>query len=144
MAQLSNDQNSDGRYFRFLIDSGSDYTLIPKSAATLLGIDYNKIPKEKTNIETANLQSFSAKRTELYLKLNHVRLKIPVLIYEEEIECLLGRKGVFERFDITFRENQQKVIFKKSIHSWFPPVDAQVKFNIITPCPTSHSSPPSH
>ena len=113
MAKLGKDKTS-ARYFEFLIDSGSDYTLIPKSAATLIGIDYNHIPKQKTKVETANLQSINAKRTELHLDIRGEQLKIPVLVCEEEVECLLGRKGVFENFDITFQERAQQVIFRQS------------------------------
>lgn len=59
MAKLSKDQNN-GRYFRFLIDSGSDYTLIPKSAVGLLDIDYNRIPEERRKVETASLSIFQS------------------------------------------------------------------------------------
>ena len=113
MAKLGKDKTS-ARYFEFLIDSGADYTLIPKSAATMLGVDYNKIPKQKTKIETANLQSIQAKKTELLFIINKTKLKIPVLICEEEVECLLGRKGIFENFNITFKEKEQEVIFNKN------------------------------
>lgn len=113
MAKLGKDKTS-ARYFEFLIDSGADYTLIPKSAATILGIDYNKIPNQKTKIETANLQSIQAKKIKLFFIINDIKFKIPVLISEEEGECLLGRKGIFENFNITFKEKDQEVIFDKN------------------------------
>ena len=112
MAKLGNDKSS-ARYFEFLIDSGADYTLIPKSAATILGVDYDKIPNQKTKIETANLQSIRAKKTELLFIMSNIKFKIPVLICEAEVECLLGRKGIFENFDITFKEKDREVIFDK-------------------------------
>lgn len=42
MAKLSSGENTP-RYFEFLIDSGSDYTLIGQSDALILGIDYKNI-----------------------------------------------------------------------------------------------------
>ncbi len=110
MAKLGKDQNSS-RYFEFLIDSGADYTMIPQSAGTILGLTYKSLPDHKTKIETANLESIEAKQTDLYLTIDKIRLKIPVLICKEEVECLLGRKGIFDNFEITFKEKLQEVVF---------------------------------
>ncbi len=41
-------------------------------------------------------------------------MNISVMIAKEEVECLLGRKDIFDKFDITFREKEQQVIFEKT------------------------------
>lgn len=112
MAKLSTDQNK-GRYFRFLIDSGADYTLIPKSKAILLGLNYKDLKTTEGTVEASNHTYIKTKTTHLHLTIDRITIKIPVLVCEEEIDCLLGRKGVFENFEITFREKQQEVVFRK-------------------------------
>lgn len=113
MAKLSKDQNQ-GRYFKFLIDSGADYTLIPKSKAILLGLNYKKLKDTETRVESANHNYIRTKKTQLTITIDKIKLEIPVLICEEEVECLLGRKGVFENFNIIFKEKDHEVIFDKT------------------------------
>ena len=42
------------RYFEFLVDSWADFTIISKSSATYLWIDYKNIKSEEINVEVAN------------------------------------------------------------------------------------------
>ncbi len=111
-AKLSTD-HEEGHYLRFLIDSGADYTLIPKSAAIMLGLNYKKLSTTEGTVEASNHTYIKTKTSHLHLTIDTVSIKIPVLVCEEEIECILGRKGVFENFEITFREKQQEVVFRK-------------------------------
>ena len=101
------------RYFEFLVDSGADFTMISKSYASLLGVEYDKIKSAEIKVEVANLAFIHAKKTTFILTIEGNDFSVPVLIANEEVECLLGRKGVFEIFDITFQEKQQHLVFKK-------------------------------
>lgn len=112
MAKLR-DKNEKFRYCEFLVDSGADYTMIPNSTALVLSLEYEKIDSEEIKVEVANLAFMHTKKTTLTLTLEGHDFEIPVLIAKEEAECLLGRKGIFENFDILFQENQQQIIFKK-------------------------------
>ena len=102
------------RYFEFIIDSGADYTLIANSNAIILGIEYNKLKTKETKVEVANLAFIHAKQTTLTITIENNSFNIPVLVAKEEVECLLGRKGIFDKFDITFQERQKQVIFKNN------------------------------
>ena len=102
------------RYFRFLIDSGADYTLISQKDAFLLGINYKKIRRKEIKVELANSSSVSAKKIELLLSIENLEFKIPVLIFKKEVDSLLGRKGVFDLFDITFKEREGFIVFKRA------------------------------
>lgn len=93
-----------------LVDSGADYTLIAQSDASLLGIDYQKIKSVEMKVEVANLAVIHAKKTEIQLRIDTIELEIPILIAKEEVECLLGRKGFFYRFNILFQEQKNKVV----------------------------------
>ncbi|MDH5597289.1 MAG: retroviral-like aspartic protease family protein [Candidatus Peregrinibacteria bacterium] len=100
-----------GRFFRLLVDSGADYTLISSSDALILGIEYKKISTREVKVEVANLAFIHTKKTRLVIEIEGVKLSIPVLVAKEEVECLLGRKGVFTYFDILFQEQRQQMIF---------------------------------
>jgi len=113
MAKLRK-ENGQARYFEFLIDSGADFTMISKSYASILDLEYSNLKGEEIKVEVANLTFIHAKKTTLILTIEGNDFVIPTLIANEEVECLLGRRGVFENFDIIFQENQQQVIFKKA------------------------------
>mgnify|MGYP001589616802 CR=1 FL=1 len=72
MAKLSKDQNQ-GRYFKFLIDSGADYTLIPKSKAILLGLNYKKLKDTETKVESANHSYIKTKKTKLTITIEIIQ-----------------------------------------------------------------------
>ena len=104
--------NNKARYFEFLIDSGADFTLISQSDALLLGIEYKSIKTKEIKVEVANLTYIHAKRTNITITIGNNNFAVPVLVAKEEVERLLGRKGVFDKFDVTFKEKSQEVIFK--------------------------------
>lgn len=101
------------RYFDFLIDSGADITLIPSSDAMILGLKYSAIEGEEIEVEVANMTILHTKRVGLDITIEDDTFRIPVLVAKEEVERLLGRKGVFDKFDITFREKDKEVVFNK-------------------------------
>lgn len=104
------------RYFRLLIDSGADYTIISQRDALLLGIEYAQLKAKEIKVEAANLSFMHTKKVRLTLKIDGIELKIPVLIAKEEVECLLGRRGFFEAFDVLFQERERQVVlYKKSV-----------------------------
>jgi len=112
MAKLSKGSNP-ARYFELLIDTGADFTLISRSDASLLGIKYNEIKSETVKVEIANLEKINARKTLLNIEINGEKFKIPILVANGEVESLLGRKGVFEHFEVTFKESEQQVLFKR-------------------------------
>ena len=106
------------RFFEMLIDSGADHTLISKSDAAVLGLDYEKIRSKETTHTAANLSLMHGKMAKMLItfivsKDKEIKFEIPVFVTKEEIERLVGKKGVFDEFEITFKEKEQKVIFKK-------------------------------
>lgn len=106
-----------GRFFEFLIDSGADYSMISKADALTLGIDLNIMHGEEINVELADLHIMKTQKIQLLMTINGTELEVPVLIADGSVECLLGRKGIFEHFEVVFREKEQEVILKKRIDS---------------------------
>ena len=109
-AKLQKGENR-ARYFEFLIDSGSDYTLLPESDGILLGIEYAKLPSTITKVEIANLKFIETKKATVSITLGENTFSIPILIAKNGAERLLGRMGIFSKYDITFREERELVIF---------------------------------
>jgi len=105
-----------------LIDSGADFTVVPKDLATILGL------KEETlTTETAGIGGkVPVKKSRLNFRIIGRReeypLNIPVLVLQEEnsdVPLLLGRNGFFESFHITFQQNKEKIILNTNIPSVF-------------------------
>ena len=105
--------NNPARFFELLIDTGADYSLISRSDAILLGINYNKIKADTIKVNMANLDQISARKTRVKITIGDHEFKIPILVAYEQVEPLLGRKGVFEHFEVIFKEAEQMVVFKK-------------------------------
>lgn len=101
------------RYFEFLVDSGSDFTLISRSDGMFLGVDYTLLDGEEVEVQVANMTVLHTKKVKLMLEICDETFEIPVLVAKEEVERLLERKGVFDKFDITFREKDMEVVFEK-------------------------------
>lgn len=107
----------DGRVMivRALIDSGADNIVVPKILADVLGIEGKESSKSegvggavevvKSRI-TATIKGEAESHT----------LQLPVVVLKKDegaIPMLLGRKGFFDHFHITFRHNQETIILEK-------------------------------
>ncbi len=108
MVKLKKGKNP-ARYFSFLVDSGSDYTMLWQGEALTLGIKYDEIKKPEIRAEVADFDAIIAKETTIELIIEEMHIKIPVLIAKEKVERLLGRKGFFDHFDILFQESKQQI-----------------------------------
>lgn len=100
-----------------LIDSGADFSAMPKDIADILGLDLSG-KQEKIRGIGGETKAVTAKLS-LIVEKGHERYSIPVefkvlLQIESDFPILLGRKNFFEGFKITFDERGQKVILKKN------------------------------
>jgi hypothetical protein len=98
-----------------LIDSGADISVIPESIAELIELP---LPDLKTTAYGIGGE-VDAKETTIELRITkgHERyqLKIPikVILGNYDFPILLGRKGFFDGFAITFDQAQEKVSLKR-------------------------------
>jgi predicted aspartyl protease len=102
------------KFFQFTIDTGADYTLISRADAMYLGIEYSRIRQKEINAEVANCTPMRTKLVRLSMEIGGRNFLVPVLVASGQVGCLLGRIGVFEHFDVLFREREQEVIFKSA------------------------------
>jgi hypothetical protein len=108
-----------------LVDSGASKTIVPLDFAEILSLDYlnmrdGSLMKSETvgagatfYCNTGILQKLVVKKqTTPFCTLTNVQVLVPenkgVLDY-----VILGRDYVFNRFDITFHENRQKITFTR-------------------------------
>jgi len=111
--------NKEGKLIRLvaLIDSGADYSIVPKDLAIFLGLKEHDVGEGKTsgiggdvNVRGSTLR-FAVKGDR-----ENYPLEVPVLILQDEnldVPLLLGRNGFFEEFEITFKQNEEKIYLKK-------------------------------
>ncbi len=111
-AKLSVGKNK-ARYFEFLVDSGADMTLISRSDAIVLGVNYDEIDVPEMKVEVANLSHIHTKKCLMTIEMDGEKFRIPVLVAKEEVERLLGRAGIFTRYEVVFRERAGEVEFRK-------------------------------
>ncbi len=103
-----------------LIDSGADYSVIPLSMAEALGIPFKKSEVEEIagigglhNAYPCNVSVSITGKGEH----STVRLELPAFAIQaakQEPFLLIGRSGFFDKFEITFKENEEKIILKKT------------------------------
>ena len=110
-------QNKKTEVFKpvtMIVDTGADYTLLPRFLAPTLGIDLNKdCQKLKTNGVGGKETVFFCQK-KVKVKIGNWERKIPLgFINNDFIPPLLGRHKFFETFQTVF-DNRQ-LIFSKSL-----------------------------
>ena len=93
------------------IDSGADTTLIPFSTGEFLGLTY----KESEVVKIGGLiGTTKAIRKKVTVKIGEVEFILNVTwALTESVPALLGRKDVFDKFDVTFKQKDGIVIFEE-------------------------------
>ncbi len=99
-----------------LLDSGSDFSMIPVSISEALEINIDRLKKTKT-IGIGGIP-IEVKMSELELILKRGReeyeLSMPVQInLNPDVIPLLGRTPLFDEFDVTFRQWKNQINLKK-------------------------------
>ena len=92
--------------FDFLLDTGADCTMLPKSLADELGIDLSRVKKERFyGIEGEGILVYIGRIT---LKIGKRPLRIRCVFSEKETTpFILGRMDIFSHFSIFF-DNKNK------------------------------------
>jgi hypothetical protein len=98
---------------RFLLDSGADCTMLPKSFGELIGLDFGRLPTlTVTGIEGRGMKAFKGP-----LRLQIAGLNLPPIpcLYaaSDTTPLLLGREGFFDLFDIRFDNQHKKLVLTR-------------------------------
>lgn len=96
----------------FVIDSGADYTTLPKRIGKEAGVDFTKA--KKTTSECAHGDTVVSYIAPINVLIRNEELTLTANFIEDGGEpALLGRYDFFDRFEITFDEANQEVILRK-------------------------------
>lgn len=104
-----------------LIDSGADISVIPQGLAEFLNLNLTG-EKEKANGIGGEISVINSS-VNVNIKKNRenytFKMPVQVIIGPDEIPPLLGRRGFFDEFIITFDNKNKKVTLKKSTKKKF-------------------------
>lgn len=116
LVRFSRLSNSLGQETHALIDSGADISYLPTYMADYLGIPYRRF-QLKSVTTLAGLRKVYHSKVDIHLPAdNEEKFSIPVQIPSDNNERdipILGRKGFFERFKITFDEREKRVVLEE-------------------------------
>lgn len=85
-----------------VIDTGADYSLLPRRYATILGIDINTSCQPETTLGVGGVETVYQYKN-LAIKIGKWKGKIPVGFLErDDVPPLLGRLACLESFKLTF------------------------------------------
>lgn len=102
-----------------LVDSGADITTISESTADLLNIDLATLPVSYTNGIGGNNIPVKISMVTMVLQRGgeayNFDTRVQILDDSKLKYELLGRDFIFTRFDITFRERNDRVEFMKKV-----------------------------
>ena len=100
-----------------LLDSGSDYVLIPKGVAEAVGISVKGREEESDGIGgritcRSGIATITVRKGKVSKTIRNMRVRVPVSGESDFDEILLGRIPFFKFFKIEFNENARRVVLK--------------------------------
>ena len=106
-------QTRKGKWIKYeaFIDSGADITIIPYSVGKYIGFEM----KEENLVQFQGVAGKDVPTilTKVKMRIGEVELEPRVAwALIEEAPPLLGRLDIFDRFNITFKEREGKIIFE--------------------------------
>lgn len=97
--------------YQFIFDSGADMTTIPEYMMHVLGISKdNAIQTRSYGISEEAIPSWEAT---IPVKLGTISFDLPItFIPNKDVPFLLGKEGIFSRFNILLDNDNQKTVFR--------------------------------
>lgn len=100
------------RPFEFVLDSGADFTMVPRVMATRVGVDLAGAPELLVRgIEGSGV---AADMASISVRIGEQDVELPCLFYSHKnAPYLLGRMGFFSRFNITFDNRGKRIVLEE-------------------------------
>ena len=97
--------------FRFLLDTGADFTMLPFTMADELGVDIENAPE--VTVTGIKREEVRARLAEVTVRIGEVEVELSCLYcMKEDMPYLLGRMGLFQRFNIAFDNRRKRIVFE--------------------------------
>lgn len=97
--------------FRFVIDPGSDFSMMPLSQAERLGVDL----RGADQVRVAGIDGVfqDAQVGEIVLRIGQVEVRLPCLFCPNpSTPYLIGRMGFFSRFNVAFDNRRKRIVLE--------------------------------
>ncbi len=95
-----------------VVDTGADYTILPKNIAERLKINFSKDCEKSVTTGVGGDRKIYFLKTKLETDVGGIKNDVPVAFFDsDEVPPLLGRLGFLELFETSFVKNK-KVVFK--------------------------------
>lgn len=95
-----------------VVDTGADYTILPKSIALKLGISLINDCEKSVTAGVGGNEFVYFLKNKIEAVIGEIKQKVPVAFFNSDsVPPLLGRLGFLELFEINFVKNK-KVVFK--------------------------------
>ena len=95
-----------------IVDSGADFSILPRYHAHDLGINLEKDCVIDATQGVGGQQTIYLCKKKISVKIGTIERKIPLAFFDsDELPALLGRLGFLETFDVSFQKTH-KVTFK--------------------------------
>ena len=95
------------------IDSGADITTINKTFGNLVGLRLKPKEQKYELNGVGGKEEFVYRDIEIKIVKQVFNIKI-AWVQNDNIPLLLGREGVFDKFEIIFKEKFREIIFKEN------------------------------
>lgn len=93
-----------------LLDSGADYSVLPKDLGEKLGIDFSELKVVDAPEAIAGKINVKCYVSSLSIKFLGAKILTEVIwIDKENVMPVIGRKGFFDKFDVYFKQATDKI-----------------------------------
>ena len=96
-----------------LVDSGADFSLIPKDLGLILGYELAVAETLSQAEGIGGCVSYALRNIEIQLDSHIFTAPVAWMQSEAYQDILLGREVVFDLFDVEFKQADEKIFFKK-------------------------------
>jgi predicted aspartyl protease len=95
--------------YRFLVDTGADFSLAPRLLGEQAGVDWDALPRARVvGVEQGGID---ARLGHLPLRLGGAELVVPCLYVDApRVPFVLGRAGFLDRFVLTIDPVQRRIV----------------------------------
>lgn len=107
--EIKTTYNHIWRKYKFLLDTGADYTSVPKFLSEVIGYDLKKAKQEI--MYTANNEPMVTYLGKINIKIDSLEITLPCAFTDKnDTPFLLGRAGLIERFEILLSAKKKVTI----------------------------------
>ncbi len=103
----------NSKTLEMLVDSGADFSLIPKNLGMILGYELAVAERLSQAEGIGGYVEYALREIEIQLDSHIFTAPVAWMQTDAYQDILLGREVIFDLFDVEFKQADEKIIFKK-------------------------------